>query len=167
MQRTIELKPFSELVTAFKEFHSNKTFQSPAIDDEERFNQNIALVTTDTSPNNIRQFLCSAKIPFLNEVDRGEHVNYVNDLRVQIISHLCLADEPECFSQHDVIVVDTQPCDMRDVICWCDEWMVVEHVNPNTNTASTVTFKGDEEFYKDFQFGLEGVPHYIIGKFVV
>lgn len=167
MSRTIQLQPFATLVEGFKTFHANKEFSSPAMDDREVFNKDLSEVTTSLSPANIRNFLRVAKTPYLEGVNRQEHIQYVRDLRAQIVSHLCLADEPDGFRQSQAIVVDTMPCNYRDVIFWADEWMIVESIDTRRNTASTITFKGDEEFYDRFEFGLEGEPHYILGTYVV
>lgn len=170
MQRTIPLKPFSELVEMFKDFHSDKVFHQPsAFNDEEDFNNQLSLVTNELSSENIRAFFrLSNLMPVLVGIDRQGHYSYMYDLNAQVISHLCAVEAADCFVPYDSIVVDTAPCAVDDVIFSSGQWMVVAEVDMTNKTATTVQIKSKEEFFIDlsFKFGLYDIPHYVIGKSV-
>lgn len=170
MQRIIQLQPFSELINLFKDFHSDKVFERPSfINNEEDFYHQLYLVTNELSPENIRAFFrLTDRKPILQGVDRKKQFSYMYDLGSQVISHLCVAEASDCFVQHELIVVDTLPCAVNDVIFWSGEWMVVKEVNYDNKTATTVQIKTNKEFFIDFsfKFGLYDGPHYVIGKSV-
>lgn len=165
--KTIELKPFAVLVDDFKHFHAIHEFFTPAIDAADEFFEALAHITSHRSVSNTQAFLNILKTPYLQGIERQEHLEFVETLRIQVKSHLCAAQHSH-FQQADQIVVDVKSCSPKDVIVWADSMpLIVDRISPAGTQAKTSLFTKDSNPFSLFMFGMKNIPHYVLGQYVL
>lgn len=163
INHSIKLKSFAQIVQEVKNFYDDVRVTDMNDARSLKFVEAMANMTDSPTIENISYVLNVVnKYPDVEGVTQQERIEFNRNIKPHVFSHWCSIKDPHDFEASDEIKVSTTHCDHRDVILWCDEVLIVDY--HQNGICHTITFESEGEAYANFKMGLEGEPHYILGK---